>query len=248
MFTNLLDLLDRHRNGVFGTVIVHAIFFLAFTAWTIRTVPLDQEDEVGMEVEMLTLEPDEDLSDPAMHDAPAMDAGGAVTNATSNITGQSGRPLHYSEQRLAERVEQDLAAFEQQEFDRLAQERRDRGEEIEMPELDPSKWNKELYMDKAAEPIKVEGATTVWHTLEGRHRTHDMPGYRCLRDGRVAVQVQVARDGRVLRATIDAARSANMDDCMQEHALRSAQRGQFSPLASAPEPHSGTVFFLFMAQ
>jgi uncharacterized iron-regulated membrane protein len=248
MLNALLDLFERHRHGIFGTVIVHAIFFIAFTAWTIRTVPLDQADEMRMEMELvMEPEPQEQL-EPDESEPSVAAFGGRVTNATSNITGQSGRATTFSERRLAERVEQDLAEFERQEFERLAEERRERGVEIVMPELDPSKWNKELYMDRAAEPVKVEGATTVWHTLEGRHREHDVPGYRCLRDGRVAVRVSVGRDGRVLKATLDPAQSAQVDDCMEEQALRSALRARFSSSPTARDPQEGTVFFLFVRQ
>ncbi|MCB0763080.1 MAG: hypothetical protein KDB84_00125, partial [Flavobacteriales bacterium] len=170
-----------------------------------------------------------------------------VTNASSNVTARSG--MHaYSPQRLAERVETDLREFERAEFDRLAQERRDRGEEVIMPELDPSKWNKEQYMDKATEPVKVEGATTVWYDLEGRVRENDVPGYLCHREGRVAIAISVDAGGNVVRADLDEGRSANVDECMLEHALRSARRARFNASGSAPDPQKGTLFFLFLSQ
>ena len=43
-------------------------------------------------------------------------------------------------------------AMEQAEFDRLAEERRERGEEIEMPELDPSKWDKAITWNRPRSP------------------------------------------------------------------------------------------------
>jgi hypothetical protein len=250
MLNALLDILDRHRHGIFGTVIVHAVFFLAFSVWTITSLPLKPtHPERTARIELSLDDPPHEEPEPlSAEEQAALEAAGPVTNVTSNITARAGQHTHFSEQRLADRVEQDLAAFEQQEFDRLAQERRERGEEIVMPELDPSKWDKELYKDKAAEPVRVEGATTVWHTLEGRHRESDVPGYRCLLGGRVAVDVMVARDGRVLRASVDPARSALMDECMREHALVSAQRARFSPNPTAAEPQTGTVFFLFVGQ
>jgi hypothetical protein len=102
-----------------------------------------------------------------------------------------------------------------------------------------------MYMDKAAEPVKVEGATTVWHDLEGRNRANDVPGYLCRSEGRVAVRVTVDAGGSVLRAELDPSRSAQSDECMREHALRSAKRGRFSSGAST---QNGTVYFLFLPQ
>ncbi len=170
-----------------------------------------------------------------------------VTNTTSNITAER-MMSNAAQARLAERVESDLKAMEQAEFDRLAQERRDQGKEIVIPELDPSKWNKEQYMKTAAEPVKVEGATTVWHDLKGRTRASDVPGYLCKEMGRVAITVQVDKAGNVLRATLDPTKSQGADECMLEHALASAKRGKFNALGTAPDPQIGTLYFLFLAQ
>jgi len=228
---------------VIGTLTVHTVGLFALTLLHLRTTP--QEDEMS-EMEMELISEEEVLQ---MQEAIQQDALGIpqeVKNLTSNITAET-KPT-FSQAKLAERVENDLRTFEQQEFERLAQERRERGEEVEMPQLDPSKWNKELYMNKAAEPVKVEGATTVWHDLKGRVRENDVPGYLCRTQGRVAVSITVDRSGRVQKAEVDPSRSANADECMIEHALRSSQRARFNALSSAPDPQKGTVFFVFMPQ
>jgi hypothetical protein len=169
-----------------------------------------------------------------------------VTNLTSNVTADV-KP-GFSQERLTERVENELRQMEQEEFERLAQDRRDRGEEVEMPTLDPSKWNKELYMEKAAEPVKVEGATTVWHDLKDRVRANDVPGYLCKDQGRVAIAVQVDRRGVVVKAEIDARQTSQANECMLEHALNSTRRARFNASSSAPDVQKGTVYFLFLPQ
>lgn len=243
MWSAFLDWFEEHKVAVIGTLTVHTLGLFALTVLHMRTTP--REDEIS-EIRMELISEEEALQ---MQEAIQQEALGIpreVKNITSNITADV-KPT-FSQAKLAEHVENDLRAFEQQEFERLAQERRERGEEVEMPQLDPSKWNKELYMDKAAEPVKVEGATTVWHDLQGRVRENDVPGYLCRTQGRVAVRITVDRSGRVQKAEVDAARSANADECMIEHALRSSQRARFNALSSAPDPQKGTVFFLFMPQ
>lgn len=243
MWSAFLDWFEEHKVAVIGTLTVHTLGLFALTLLHMRTTP--REDEIS-EIRMELISEEEALQ---MQEAIQQEALGIpreVKNLTSNITAEV-KPT-FSQAKLAERVENDLRAFEQEEFDRLAQERRERGEEVEMPQLDPSKWNKELYMDKAAEPVKVEGATTVWHDLQGRVRENDVPGYLCRTQGRVAIRITVDRNGRVQKAEVDAARSANADECMIEHALRSSQRARFNALSSAPDPQKGTVFFLFMPQ
>lgn len=242
--SSFLDWFERHKLGIIGTLTMHSFLLFAFSMWQIRTTPTDAERS-EMRVEVV---PQEEVEQFMMRvENPELAAAMKVTNATSNITAQSST-RSYSPTKLAERVESELKAIEQEEFDRLAQERRDKGEEVVIPQLDPSKWNKELYLEKAAEPVKVEGATTVWHDLKDRVRADDVPGYLCKQQGRVAISIHVDRAGRVLKAEVDAGRSAGADDCMLEHAMTSARRARFNSLGSAPDPHKGTLYFLFLPQ
>jgi outer membrane biosynthesis protein TonB len=242
MLYRLLDWFEEHKVGVIGTLALHSFALFAFTLWTLRETPTEEEIS-DMRIEVLSEEELEQL----MTEAPTADGTPQqVTNLTSNITAAL-RP-NFSQAKLQERVEEELRAMEQEEFDRLAKERTERGEDVEMPQLDPSKWNKELYMDKAAEPVKVEGATTVWHDLKGRVRADDVPGYLCKEEGRVAVAVHVGRDGRVQKAEIKPSETTTVNACMLEHALSSARRARFDTNAQAADPQKGTVYFLFLRQ
>ncbi len=149
MFDALLDWFERHKVAVIGTLTVHTVLLFAFTLTGMRNTPLPEERS-EMLIEML---PDEQIAEILER----IDAGDdyvpqQVTNLSSNITAELSKPS-FSSERLTQRVEDDLRAMEKEEFDRLAEERRERGEEIEMPQLDPSKWDKERYMEKAAEPV-----------------------------------------------------------------------------------------------
>jgi hypothetical protein len=243
MLHGLLDWFEENKLGVIGTLTLHTLALFGFTLMTIRTTPTEEERsemriEVLSEPEMQELLEEMNSSESAVPQQ--------VTNLTSNITAAM-RPT-FSQAKLDARVEEELRAMEQEEFDRLAKERTERGEDVEMPQLDPSKWNKELYMDKAAEPVKVEGATTVWHDLKDRVRANDIPGYLCKDQGRVAVAVQVDAQGRVLKAEIKGSETSTTNACMLEHALNSTRRARFNSSASAPEVQKGTVYFLFLPQ
>jgi hypothetical protein len=242
MLNKLLDWFEEHKVGVIGTLALHSFALFAFTLWTLRETPTEEEIS-DMRIEVLSTEELQQLmtEEPMVGGTPQ-----EVTNLTSNITAAL-RPS-FSQAKLQERVEQELRTMEQEEFDRLAKERTERGEDVDMPQLDPSKWNKELYMDKAAEPVKVEGATTVWHDLKGRVRATDVPGYLCKEEGRVAVAVQVGRDGRVQKADIKPAETTTGNACMLEHALSSARRARFDANGQAPDLQKGTVYFLFLPQ
>lgn len=241
---SFLDWFEDHKYGIIGTLTIHSVLLFLFTMAQLQ--PKSAAEVMGeANVEVLPPTEAEQLIQRIEH--PELAEPMQVTNTTSNITAER-MMSNAAQARLAERVESDLKAMEQAEFDRLAQERRDQGKEIVIPELDPSKWNKEQYMKTAAEPVKVEGATTVWHDLKGRTRASDVPGYLCKEMGRVAITVQVDKAGNVQRATLDPTKSQGADECMLEHALTSAKRGKFNALGTAPDPQTGTLYFLFLAQ
>jgi hypothetical protein len=243
MLNRLLDWFEQHKVGVIGTLALHTIGVFLFTVWNIRTTPTEDERS-EMRIEVLSEPEMEELLQDMANEEQGIPQ--RVTNLTSNVTAEV-KP-GFSQERLTERVENELRQMEQEEFERLAQERRDRGEEVEMPTLDPSKWNKELYMEKAAEPVKVEGATTVWHDLKDRVRANDVPGYLCKDQGRVAIAVQVDRRGVVVKAEIDTRQTSQANECMLEHALNSTRRARFNASSSAPDVQKGTVYFLFLPQ
>ena len=243
MLPRLLDWFEENKVGVIGTLTLHTLALFAFTLMTVRTTPTEEERS-EMRIEVLS-EPEMQELLEEMND-PESGVPQRVTNLTSNLTAEL-KPA-FSQARLEERVEQELRALEQEEFERLAKERTDRGEDVEMPELDPSKWNKELYMDKAAEPVKVEGATTVWHDLKDRVRANDVPGYLCKDKGRVAVTVQVDQQGRVVKAEVKPSETTTTNECMLEHALTSTRRARFNASIAAPAVQKGTVYFLFLPQ
>ena len=254
MFDRFLDWFERHKFGVIGTLLLHTLLMFALAISQIRT---DPKPEATAETELEVLPA---LSDPefeklqeqlASTDGPTelSEVKSMVSNITAHRVIENAWPSQATQERMADAIEQDLKAFEQAEFDRLAQERHDRGEEVVVPQLDPSKWNKELYMEKAAEPVKVQGNAAVWHDLKDRVEEHlEVPAYTCKGQGQVAVRVNVGRDGAVERTELDAANTTTNDDCMIERALASASTAHFNSLASASDPQRGTIFYLFVAQ
>lgn len=246
MITAFLDWFDRHKFGIIGTLLVHTLVVFTLLVARMRTVPREDQRS-DMRIEVIDDEEAEEIiqrmeAEPGYADMP-------VTNVGSNITAQVA-PREWSQQRLSERVENDLRDFERAEFERLAEERRERGEEdITIPELDPSKWDKDLYLDKAVQPVKVEGSTTWWHNLEDRaDRSIRVPAYLCRGVGQVVVRVQVDREGVVREATVDPQLTTTPDACMRESAERAAWSARFFPSANAPDRQKGAIYFRFMPQ
>ena len=248
-----LDWFERHKFGVIGTLLLHSLVLFTLVLSEISNAK-SPEELAQKDIEVTPPLSDQEFFELEQQLAQNSDANAPndLQTLVSNITAQRAQTAGISraeQERMAGSVEQDLQAFEQAEFERLAQERRERGEEVVIPPLDPSKWNKELYMEKRAEPAKVEGNVAVEHDLAGRsHQQLDVPAYTCKGAGRVAVKVSVSRDGTVRNTDIDPARTTTSDACMVEGALASAASARFNALSTAPDPQRGTILYTFIAQ
>ena len=246
MLDRILDLFDRHTYGVIGTLMLHTLllFFLNISTVDNRTASAVPEP---IEIDLSSDVPEPAPPEPQPGEATAQD----VTNRASNTTADPAEQ-HLSkaaQERLAQRVDKDLHDMEKEEFDRLADKRKAEGKEITVPNLDPSKFDKSNYMEKAPKPVKVKGLTTVSYDLVGRSDiVLEVPAYLCKGSGKVVVRVAVDRTGQVSKAELDQASTTTVDACMLDNALSSAGGARFSSSTAAPQPQRGTITYIFLAQ
>lgn len=244
--TRFLDWFERHKFGVVGTLMLHTFLMFAFAMSKLKT---PETKVIVPELELVMEAPPPDVT-PEEQRQKLLSAQD-VTNQASNSTADPGvRSLsRAAQERMATNVEADLHAMEQAEFERLAEERKASGKEVVIPKLDPSKFDKNNYMDKTTKPVKVEGLTTVSYDLVGRTDiVLEVPAYLCKGQGRVVVRVAVDRSGEVSKAELDPKATTTTDDCMVSNAMASASGARFSGSSTAAQPQRGTITYVFLAQ
>lgn len=250
MLDRALDLFERHKYGVIGTLMLHTVLLFILT---IGRVGNDHAQPPPGELQMVMdfAAPEEPAPEPEPETNSRM-ATGAVTNMASNSTADLSKSPSLSrsaQERMGRSVEEDLRSMEKEEFDKLAQERKEQGKEITVPQLDPSKFDKSNYMEKAPKPVKVEGLTTVSYDLKGRSDiVLEVPAYLCKGSGKVIVNVMVARSGEVRKVELDASRTTTRDECMVGNAMASASGARFTLSSTAPDPQRGTITYIFLPQ
>ncbi|MCB0794603.1 MAG: hypothetical protein KDB88_07680 [Flavobacteriales bacterium] len=246
-----LDRFERHKFGIIGTLFLHTVLLFGLAIVQVDMEPAP-EDRSEMVVEVLA-EPEleqllEEMERPSSDGAPVTNT---VNDLNAPIRNASTRPAldARSQERIADKVMEELMNMEREEFDRLMNERAARGEEVEMPELDPSKWSKENYLEQVRERSRTEGPATVVYDLKDRHHLSlPIPAYLCTGEGRIVITIEVDRQGTVKKATLDGAGSTEAMGCLAEYALDYAQRARFNASATAPSGQQGTITFLFLAQ
>jgi hypothetical protein len=153
------------------------------------------------------------------------------------------------EMQMEAEIESDLRALEEEEFERLAAEKKDFG-------LDgvPDDGAKEVGNTYSEWDRQYDGQVTVAFDVPGRDALRlDVPGYRCLGGGKVVLQVEVTGDGQVRRAVLESisvsrtgSQAESVGDCLFEQAVKSARQSAFR--ASSEGVVSGTLTYRFVAQ
>lgn len=247
--TGFLDWFDRHKAGLIGSLMLHTTVLFYFAFQDLRSEPEEHErSELRVEVAPpITEEEFERMEQRIITGQPV-----EVKSLSSNVTAQLAVPRlsARAQERMAESIEEDLKALEQAEFDRLKAERAARGEDITLPELDPSKWDPKNYQQQQdTKPVRVEGVAMVEYDLKDRSDQYlHRPGFQCRGGGVVLVRVAVSPDGRVEKAEVDPGASTTSEDCLVEKALDSARNARFNRSGSAPDPQKGWIKYTFLSQ
>jgi hypothetical protein len=244
---NALDWFDRHKFGIVGTLLIHTIILGSLTVFSIDTMP-EPEDRSEL---FMDIDPDilEELAE--MEEMDALEQGYVpvrnLRNNTALETTDEMKEYRYrpSAQATEKMVEEELREMEQQEFDRLKEERTERGEDVIIPELDKEKWDPANYIP-ASKPYAVKGRTTVEYDLAGRGAHHlPIPAYICKGAGVVKLRISVDREGRV-RKSEQVGTSA--DGCMVDAALRFVTETRFEATSAGSALQEGTITYRFLAQ
>jgi hypothetical protein len=162
----------------------------------------------------------------------------ANATASSELQSTSAADL----ERMAAEVEAELRAMEQAEFERLAEEDKDFGLEGVPDDGQHGKVSTLSGWDR-----RFEGRVTVSYDVENRKHVYlPIPGYQCLEAGRVVVEVEIARNGDVIKARVAETASGEAKDCLHAAALKYAQRSVFEPRTDVDQ--FGFITYEFVAQ
>ncbi|WP_096429066.1 energy transducer TonB family protein [Labilibaculum antarcticum] len=101
----------------------------------------------------------------------------------------------------------------------------------------------------ALESIEYSGPSSVYYSLEGRHKIYlPIPVFKCEGEGLIVVQIWVSQAGRVIQSKILEKESGVQDDCLFEAALNASRKTRFNVSPSSPEEQIGKITYQFVRQ
>ena len=235
-----------------ATVVVHLSLTLGANLWSIGAKVGEPEQskpqfaEVSLSEDSPALNADDPLSVGGQNDVNQLVANlkandAARLSSEHRSSGSERQVTQGTDEELREQVMKQLRALEQEEFERLAAEKK----EFETAgQADIS--SQEVGQTFDGWDHQYDGLVTVKFRLEERTgRDLDVPGYTCEGKAQIQVHIVVDADGAVTKASLV---NGDPESCFGQAALRSAKRARFNASSSAPDAQEGSITYVFVAQ
>lgn len=248
----VFDYWELHKVGILGTISVHLVLAIALLIFKMNsTSPYNRYDiEVNFKNELLPITPEEKekidkqeaiaMAEAIRHGIDAAAVKNIVVDETKsdelNPALQDDRGTNasdlYSE---ASRLKEQMNVHKD-----LYKETLLKGTE-EIP-------NTPIKNTKPKEEGKFKGPSVISYYLQGRKAIElPVPAYKCQFGGQVVVDIEVGRDGKVVKADIDTKNSIT-DECINTAAIKAAFESQFTVSTEANSRQKGSVTYLFVPQ
>lgn len=253
--SKLKEIYHRNIYGVIGTLIFHILLFSALLLADVDIKGNVLEEEVIIEFPDLISEmeiPEPEIPEPEEEVADNETEQPEVQqNMLTNIA--SNRLTNVASNRLAENADK----FFDEDYMKEVEDARKLVSDVnnqlskEIKSLDDIKMPVETTENMDPDSVKnvfYAGESNIVYYLENRyHLSLPIPVYLAQGGGKVIVDIEVNREGKVVRATFRNNPSVR-DDKIFLYATAAASRTIFNKDDAAPEIQRGTIHYTFVAQ
>lgn len=246
----------RNRYGVFTTVAIYLSVLMGFSLVNFEMSVNSNSD--GVLIDVREFEELEQILEKMKQEAenPTTEA---VNNQISDVN--STTQEDYSYEKFAKQDPMDSKKLLYESLDNLMESRQnmrnyiatmDKLEEQSEKEIRENRKMRDSLRKVAKEQESLhsnkKGNVTVSYDLKGRRALYlEMPAYLCEGGGKVVLNIEVNRMGKVVSAGIK--ESFGVDDpCVLETAIWAAKESLFDTNTSAEARQKGTMTYIFIAQ
>lgn len=234
-----------NQAGLYLTVSFHLILLIVFLSYSIqRLIPEEVSfvfDFTGIEQEE-EIKRMEEIKKSVVEEIDALLAKSSQTNVRNTAVDAYDRN--------GERLKDDRSKNPSDVYDeaRRLQAKLDASRREALQNQDS---NEDVALEGAATSKNQEkyvGASVISYRLKDRKALDlKVPAYKCQGAGDVTVAIIVNRKGYVKTARI-VHESSSTDQCLQEYAIKAAERSRFTAAPDAPEKQAGEIVYRFIAQ
>ncbi len=243
--------LYRNKYGVLGTLIFHIILFSILLAITLKTKREFQEPEIYVEIPKeiaieIAQEKEKEIKEKLQEKTEEKDQ---VSELLKSIAvNKDIKKSSSSQQSVNDMIKNVKEHLKEYQSDDVGDSKKEIGE-FKLDSLNAEKARREQQKLDSLQNIEYSGKSSVYYSLQGRRKLYlPIPVFKCENEGKVVVQIYVARNGRVVKAEIIEKQSGIVDECLFDAAIQAAQRTRFNRSEKAPVKQIGTITYHFIRQ
>ena len=245
----MFSFLQKHKNGILGTLLFHLVLLNAFFLIRITSNQDLESGEILIEFEYNEINYEKEVNDIIQKEV--------ILSENSNYTNYA-----YNLQKLKEaennlyKNETDIDKISDKEYinnvlkDALGEEDYEKYiNSIEGMDLNENKNENDIEKpDEKEINIIKDGPSTLVYMLEDRYGIDlPLPVYQCEEGGIVITIITVNRNGSVISVLLDD-KYKNSNICLIEAALKAAKSSRFNSDKNAPETQTGEIIYTFIPQ
>ena len=247
----MLDFIERHKEGILGTIIIHLVLVTVILIMKINTI---KDRESAVTLNLLNEQEVKEFLDPEENKQQTVKNKEIFTPAEKEFLGVRNIGTNEAEQKASQNIDQMVNQIKGE----LNIKDPAPTEMKTPPQQTPSE---NALPDKAAREEKVnvrsttgirtfyKGPTTVSYYLEGRYDVNlKIPVYKCQGNGKVAMKIEVNHEGYIEKIEIDKSQSNITDECFLEAAEKAARATRFNSINNGPPTQSGKLTYIFIGQ
>ncbi|HEX3007432.1 MAG TPA: hypothetical protein VHO90_07430 [Bacteroidales bacterium] len=249
----MLDFLERHKEGILGTIIIHLALATVILIMKISSL---QNRESAVALDMLSEEQVQQLLDPQENKEQSVQqpkqlfspAEREYLNARNIGTNEAEQKASQNIDQMVNDIKNELNIKDPSPSQNKTTPQQSTSEDA-LP--DNSKKEEAVNVSRKNTGIRTfyKGPTTVSYFLEGRyHENLPIPVYKCQGNGKVVMQIEVNHQGYVVKIEVDRTKSDIPEDCILETAEKAAKTTRFNSVNSGAPTQKGTLTYIFIAQ
>jgi hypothetical protein len=245
----MLDFLERHKIGILATIVFHLLLITVFLVVQLTTLKPKKETQVLIDFEL-----PEDLQKEIKQKQEEVKKLNSQEFIKSMQQEYVGHNIAVNEADNSRQNIEKMVNDIKNELN-INDKRTDNNPEDQKPlqKIEPvplSGNSKPAYTtNEKGERTFYKGATTITYFLEGRTDVYiPVPVYKCQGGGKVSLEIEVDKNGYVIKATINKKESVITDECYSEAATNAALTTRFNAKGTAPDRQAGRISYIFVAQ
>jgi hypothetical protein len=248
-FWDTLDFLERHKNGILTTIVLHLFIITCFLVMKMRTANLHQEAQMVIDFSQQELL--EKQIEELQKQVKAQPKQEFIHNLEKQYLGRNipvneSHDAQQSIDNMVKDIKDELGVKDGSNREPEPQQKLDSLTRKKAPVLEKKP---EYTVNEKGEPTFYRGNTTVSYSLKGRSHIHiPIPVYQCQGSGKVIMDIAVNPKGYVLTAEINKEESQISEQCLIDAAIRYALVTRFTEKASAPAQQIRKITYIFVAQ